>query len=257
MLLIFLSIMAGVVGTGLGGVITAVYGNSSERTICGFLSFAAGVMISIVCFGLIPEAIALSGALYAVFGLILGIIIIMILNRLIDNITASKQKGLHESHEELYHETSVIQNKERLFHSGIIMITAIALHNIPEGIAIGAGGSHNLKMGLMLVIMIALHNIPEGLAISAPLSAGGLSKVKVVLLTALSGAPTFIGAVVGMLLGNISDTAIAFSLAMAGGAMLYVVFGEIIPQSVFLSKERTPVIITLIGVIVGLCLTMM
>jgi ZIP family zinc transporter len=85
--------------------------------------------------------------------------------------------------------------------------------------------------------------------------AGGVSKFKVVLLTALSGAPTLIGGLAGMLLGSISDIAVALSLSSAGGAMLYIVFGEMMPQSIIMMKNRTASIITLFGIIVGLIVT--
>jgi ZIP family zinc transporter len=103
--------------------------------------------------------------------------------------------------------------------------------------------------------MIAVHNIPEGMAIAAPLLAGGISKWKVVALTSLAGATTLLGGLIGILVGRISDFAIALSLSGAGGAMLYIVFGEIIPQSVIMTRNRTATIVTLFGIIVGLIAT--
>jgi ZIP family zinc transporter len=132
------------------------------------------------------------------------------------------------------------------------MLAAIALHNIPEGIAIGAGGSHDYALGALIALMITLHNIPEGMAVAAPLLAGGVGKLKVVLLTAVCGFTTVIGGLIGGLIGNISDFALAMSLAAAGGAMLYVVFGEIIPQSIVMTKSRAAPLITLAGIIIGL-----
>jgi ZIP family zinc transporter len=142
-----------------------------------------------------------------------------------------------------------------MLRSGILIFIAIALHNIPEGMAIGAGGSHNFQLGFLLALMITVHNIPEGMAIAAPLLAGGLSKKRVILLTALCGATTLIGGLIGILIGNISQFAVAISLSCAGGAMLYIVFGEMIPQSVIMTKNRTASIITLFGIIVGLMIT--
>jgi len=246
---------AGIAAMGLGGLISAILINrSSEKMTCWLLSFAAGIMTSIVCFGLMPEALELSGAVMSVIGLILGIVIIMILNKIIDRITQSKD-SIHLTHEELYHQGNVIR-RSKLLRSGIIMLTAIGLHNIPEGIAIGAGGSHDFSLGLIIAVMIALHNIPEGMAIAAPLLAGGVSRWKVVLWTTVAGTTTVIGALVGVLIGNISDAAVALSLSAAGGAMLYVVFGEIIPQSVVMTKSRAAPLITLFGIIIGLIITM-
>lgn len=262
MQILIFSALAGICGTGIGGLITAIIGKRSQSVTCGLLSFSAGVMTSIVCFGLIPEANDISSIFVTVLGLIFGAVVIMILNRLVDIMTDAREEKLqiHPTHEELYHESCILcksTDNQVLLRSGIIMLIAIGLHNIPEGIAIGAGGSHNLQLGTLLAIMIALHNIPEGMAIAAPLLAGGINKEKVILLTALSGAPTFIGGLLGVWLGNISDTVIALSLSAAGGAMLYVVFGEIIPQSVVMTKNRVTTIVTLFGIIVGLLITKM
>jgi ZIP family zinc transporter len=136
------------------------------------------------------------------------------------------------------------------------MLTAIALHNIPEGIAIGAGASYNIRLSAVIAIMLALHNIPEGMAVAAPLLAGGVKRWKTVLLTTLSGATTVLGGLIGVFIGNISEFSIALSLSAAGGAMLYVVFGEIIPQSIVMTKSRIAPLITLFGIIVGLLITM-
>ena len=257
--MLMFSAIAGICGTGLGGLTSVVlFKRSSENMVCWMLSFAAGVMISIVCFGLVPEAFALAGIAVSISGLLLGIIVTMALNRFVDKITFTKDENLkiHSTHEELYHENQIIKNRAKMLRSGLLVFVAIALHNIPEGLAIGAGGSHNFQLGLLLAVMIALHNIPEGMAIAAPLLAGGINRGKVIFLTALSGSPTLLGGFIGILIGRISDFAIAMSLSAAGGAMLYVVFGEIMPQSIVMTKNRTASIVTLFGIIVGLLVTL-
>ena len=253
--IILFSAIAGILGTGMGGIVCVIaLKRSTENMTCWMLSFAAGVMISIVCFGLVPETLGLSNTIVCLSGLMLGIITIMLLNRLIDRITETKKENLevHHTHEELYHESRIINEREKMLRSGILMLMAIGLHNIPEGIAIGAGGSHDFNLGALLAVMIALHNIPEGMAIATPLLAGGIRRRNVIYLTALSGAPTLLGGLIGILIGRISDFAISISLSAAGGAMLYVVFGEIIPQSIVMTKNRTASIVTLFGIIVGL-----
>jgi len=256
--IIIYSAVAGICGMGLGGIIAAIMlKKPSDQMICWLLSFAAGVMVSIVCFGLIPEAFELAGLTVLIIGLILGIVIVMGLNFLVDKITAASKENtkIHTTHEELFHESNLIKNPAMLLHSGIIILLAISLHNIPEGMAIGAGGSYNFQLGALLAIMIAFHNIPEGMAVAAPLLAGGINKWKVIFLTALSGATTLVGGLIGILIGSISEIAIALSLSAAGGAMLYVVYGEIVPQSVIMTKNRTASIVTLFGIIVGLIVT--
>ena len=251
---------AGIGGMGIGGFISSILlQRSSTNMTCWMLSFAAGIMTSVVCFGLLPEAVELSGITVSISGLALGILVIMGLNRIVDKITEANGESLkvHHTHEELYHQRHVIHDRSKMLRSGIIMLTAIGLHNIPEGIAIGAGGSHDLQLGALIALMIALHNIPEGMAVATPLIAGGINKWKVVLLTTLSGAPTVLGGFIGLLIGNVSDFAVAISLAVAGGAMLYVVFGEIIPQSVVMTSTRIAPLITLFGIIIGLTITML
>ena len=263
--MILFSAIAGIIGTGLGGLVSVLFFKKSSETItCWMLSFAGGVMTSIVCFGLVPEAFTLNGFTITLTGLVLGIVVIMGLSHFVDKITNLKEEELkiHQTHEGLYHESQIIRGRTRnetsstqMLRSGILMLLAIGLHNIPEGLAIGAGGSHDFHLGALLAVMIALHNIPEGMAIAAPLLAGGVNRGKVIFLTALSGAPTLLGGLVGLLIGRISNQAIAMSLAGAGGAMLYIVFGEIIPQSVVMTRNRTASIVTLFGIIVGLIVT--
>ena len=258
--IIVLSALAGICGTGLGGAIIAVVGKRSAESMCWMLSFAGGVMTSIVCFGLVPEAVELSGIAVSVAGLVLGVAVIMALNLCMDaSGSAKNNKGrkLHQTHAELYHEGPLLSKNNSQIQSGLVMLIAIGLHNIPEGMAIGSSGSHDIQLGYLLALIIALHNIPEGMAIAAPLLSGGFRKIRVVYLTALSGAPTLLGGVIGLLIGSISNTAIALSLAGAGGAMLYVVFGEIIPQSVVMTKSRVTTLVALFGIIVGLLATLL
>jgi len=260
-MVLLLSVVAGVGGMGLGALITALMGKRSPSMSSYLLSFAGGVMTAVVCFGLVPESIELleeagmaemSGVIVSIVGLMLGIGIVMLLNYIVDRLTVAGKENLkiHSTPEEFYHSDKV--DSKKLVRSGIFILIVIALHNIPEGMAIGAGGIHEFDFGLMIALMIALHNIPEGMAVAAPLIAGGIKKTKVVFFTALAGATTFVGALFGGLIGGISEVAVALSLSAAGGAMLYIVFGEIIPQSVIMTKNRTATIITLAGVILGL-----
>lgn len=260
---IVLSVIAGSGGMGLGAALTALIGKRSESMSCYLLSFAGGVMISVVCFGLMPESIGLlsvdfseaASMVLSISGLVLGIAVVMILNRLIDRITVAGEEKLkiHHTPEELYHSGNL--DKSRLFRTGILILVVIALHNIPEGMAIGAAGIHDFEFGLRVAVMLALHNIPEGMAVATPLITAGVHKGKVILFTVLAGATTLIGAVCGIFLGGISSAAVALSLSGAGGAMLYVVFAEIIPQSIMSKKSRSVTIVTLAGIIMGLLAT--
>ena len=262
--------IAGVVGTGLGGLIGAVLQKDSNRTVSLLLSFAGGVMLSVVCFDLVTEAIETNVGILTVIGAIaLGVAVIFLLNHLIDRKTNPEVPHIDENHpktaddlDELIHSDHLEQhyakndNKFSLFIAGIVMASAIALHNVPEGMTIGASyASNDGVMGsaaLVLAILIGLHNIPEGMAVSVPLISGGMGRAKAVLITAASGIPTIIGALMGYLLGEIGALGLALSLGFASGAMLYVVFGEILPQAILMYHSKLPAFSAIIGMLVGL-----
>ena len=104
----------------------------------------------------------------------------------------------------------------------------------------------------MLAVLIGLHNIPEGMAVSVPLISGGMGKTKAVLITALTGIPTMLGALLGFWLGEIGPLGLTCSLGFASGAMLYVVFGEILPQAILMYHSKLPAFSAIAGLLVGL-----
>lgn len=268
--LIVATAIAGIGGTGLGGLVGAMLQKNSTRTVSLLLSFAGGVMMSVVCFDLITEAIETGVGVMTVIGAVaLGVIIIYLLNYLIDRNTNPEVPHIDENHpqtaddlDELIHSDHYEQhyaqkdNAFALFIAGIVMAAAIALHNVPEGMTIGASyASNNSVLGssaLVLAVLIGLHNIPEGMAVSVPLISGGMSKPKAVLLTALTGIPTIVGALLGFMIGEIGALGLALSLGFASGAMLYVVFGEILPQAILMYHSKLPAFSAIVGILVGL-----
>ena len=103
-----------------------------------------------------------------------------------------------------------------------------------------------------MAVVIGLHNIPEGMTVAVPLIAGGVPRPRAVLVTALSGAPTILGALLGYALGSIGPLALCLAMSFAAGAMLYVVFGELIPEAFLMWRSKTPAFAILIGMVVGL-----
>ena len=268
--LLITTFIAGVLGTGLGGLIGAMLQKDSNRTVSLLLSFAGGVMLSVVSFDLIVEAIETNvGLPMVIFSIALGVVIIYVLNYLIDRKTNPEVPHISPDHpktaddlDELIHSDHLEQhyankdNKFALFVAGMVMACAIALHNVPEGMTIGASyASNDGVMGsaaLVLAILIGLHNIPEGMAVSVPLISGGMPKWKAVLMTASSGIPTIIGAFLGYLIGDIGAVGLALSLGFASGAMLYVVFGEILPQAILMYHSKLPAFFAIIGILAGI-----
>ncbi|MCL2818684.1 MAG: ZIP family metal transporter [Actinomycetia bacterium] len=254
--IVLYSLMAGALGMGLGALIVALLGSSSAKTGSIFLALAAGVMTSVVFEGLIPEATSLAGPRTALIGLGLGILIFIALGYVVDLVTSKrmhKELGVHKTPDELFHQTELIESIDNsaLFRAGMVMLIAMTLHKVPEGLAIGAGGAARDELGILIALMLMMHNIPEGMALASPLLAGGISKAKVVLITTLVGSMTVVGALLGYAIGGISDNMVGLALSLAAGAMLYVVFGEIVPQTILLRKDRVITFTLLAGIFVG------
>lgn len=268
--MILSTFLAGVVGTGLGGLIGAMLQRDSNRMVSLLLSFAGGVMLSVVCCDLVMEAIETQvGVVTVILAIALGVTVTYILNNMIDKKTDPEVPHIDSQHpqtaddlDELIHSNHLEQHyakhdsKFSLFIAGVVMACAIALHNIPEGMTIGASFSSNDGVmgsaAMVLAILIGLHNIPEGMAVSVPLISGGMKKWKAVLVTACSGIPTVIGALFGYLLGEIGAFGLAMSLGFASGAMLYVVFGEILPQAILMYHSKLPAFSAIVGILAGL-----
>ena len=266
---------AGVGGTGMGGLISCLFRKDSSKTVSLLLSFAAGVMTAVVCFDLLTEALhpenMETNVGLVVVGLLVGYTVIALLNAWIDRKTDHEVEHIDENHpktadslEELTHANHLKEHREGrqprsgLFLAGLVMAAAIALHNVPEGMVIGASFARNAqdvllnRGGLTMAIVIGLHNIPEGMAVAVPLISGGMPKWKSVLTTALTGFPTILGAVLGFTVGAMGPVALSVSLSFASGAMLYVVFGELMPESILMWRSKLPAAATVIGMLTGL-----
>ena len=262
--------IAGIGGTGLGGLLGALLQKDSNKTVSLLLSLAAGIMLGVVGFDLIPEAVETgAGVGTVIFAVAFGVAVIYALNYLIDrntnpevpHINADHPKTaddldelIHSDHFEVHYARK--ESKLSLFIAGLVMASAIALHNVPEGMTIGASyASTGGAMGsaaIALAVLIGLHNIPEGMAVSVPLISGGMGKTKAILITALTGIPTMLGAMLGFWLGEIGPVGLALSLGFASGAMLYVVFGEIIPQAILMYHSKLPAFSAIAGLLIGL-----
>lgn len=281
LIIALITFISGVVGTGLGGVVGAVMKRDSNKIVSLLLSFAGGIMLAVVCFDLMSQPIEMMKAgtmpkltpLIVVAAVAVGYGVVYALNYFIDKKTNHEVKHIDENHpataddlDELIHSNHYETHKDsksNLFVAGLVMMFAIALHNLPEGMVIGASYATSDVMtdlftgsGFIMAIVIGLHNVPEGMAVSVPLISGGMKKPKAVALTALSGLPTVFGALIGFALGGINDIMLVLSLGFASGAMLYVVFGELLPESILMWRSKLPAFALFVGVIVGFLLVM-
>lgn len=236
-----LGLFFGTFGTTLGGVLGVLLKTKSRKFLGFILSLASGLMTAIVCFELVPEALEISGIYNVLVGIIFGIICMICCDILVEK--------------KFRNESSMLKNKNSLLKTGIIVSIGLAIHNFPEGLAIGSGFEASLKLGYSLAIAIALHDIPEGISMAIPMKNGGIKTSKVIFYVVLSGVTTGFGAFFGALIGTISQGIIAMCLAFAAGAMLYIVSGELMPESNKLYKGRMNAIGNITGFILGIIST--
>ena len=205
------------------------------------LAFASGLMMSIICFDLIPEALGISSIINVIIGIIIGIIVMIFCD-----IIVQKKFNTNKRFE---------KNENTLLKTGIIVSIGLAIHNFPEGLAIGSGFEASMKLGLSLALAICLHDIPEGISMAVPMKNGGMKISKVIFYVVLSGITTGIGAFFGAIVGSISQEVISICLSFAAGAMLYIVSGELIPESNQLYHGKMTAVGNMIGFIIGIFAT--
>ena len=227
----------GTFGTTIGGIIGITFKNTSNKFLSFILEFAAGLMISIVCFDLVPEATELSNLGMTFLGIFLGVGSMIICDSIIKN---------------KFNEKTVKKGSSSLLKTGIIVGIGLALHNFPEGLAIGSGFGASFKLGISLALAIALHDVPEGISMAVPMKLGGMKAKRALFLTFVSGITTGIGAFFGAILGTVSQSFISLCLAFAAGAMLYIVSGELIPESNKLYRGRIASIGNILGFVLGI-----
>ena len=230
-----LGLLAGTLGTGAGGVIAVFLARVSPVQISTLLGISAGVMIAIVAFELMPEAIENGGLFTGLAGLLLGVFLMASIDRIFPHI--------HILGEEEH---------SPFLKSGVIIGLGIAMHNLPEGLAIGVGGINAPATGMALAIVIALHNIPEGIALSLPLKIGKVRALKVILTAMAVGIPMGIGAFIGGLVGTLSPAFNSVFLGIAAGAMLFITFDELVPQTEKLSEGHSGTYGIVAGVVAGI-----
>lgn len=280
-MIFLITALTGVGGLALGGGLAAVVHDPSDKALSLLLRFTAGVMLSVVCFDLVADAAEDSGILPILCWIMIGYLCTYLLNCWIDkraHHTHSHGGQAHEHHEHEHedehehehehhhepHHTLVHDNGElcacghhTLHTAGLVLAAAVALHNVPVGMAIGAtfaGAAHGGSGGILAALIIGLHNIPEGMSITTPLLAGGSRPAGAIAVAALSGLPTILGALIGYGAGTMNPLLLAISLSFAAGAMLYVIFGELLPESEQLWQNRLSGLSTMLGMLLGMAL---
>lgn len=227
--LVFLTAL-GVGGASVfGAIIGFIFKKISHKFSDIVLSFAAGVMLAAAVLGLIIPSIE-KGGKYGILVTIAGIFTGAICINLIDKVVPHLHKlvGMDSEH----HNNS---NLNRV----LLFVTAIAIHNLPEGIAAGVGfGSGDTSRALIIAGGIALQNIPEGIVIIAPMLSAGVAPKRTFICALLTGLIEVIGTFIGYFAITVSTAILPFALAFAGGTMLYVISDEMIPETHAHGSER-------------------
>ena len=231
---------AGVGGaTIFGSLIGFIFKNISHKFNDIILSFAAGVMMAASVLGLIIPSVEYGGK-YGIVITIIGIFAGALCLNLLDKLVPHLHGLVGIDKEE--HKNNAGVNKILLF------VLAIAIHNLPEGIAAGVGfGSGNNADAFLIAGGIALQNIPEGMVIIAPMLASGMKKGRTLIIALLTGVVEVLGTLLGYFAVSVSTAILPFALAFAGGTMLYVISDEMIPETHAHGSERGATYSLLVG----------
>ena len=226
--------------TVIGALLGFLFKKPSHKFNDIVLSLAAGVMLAAAVIGLIIPSLEYGGKfsmLITVAGIFAGAVCLNLIDKLVPHL--HKMTGVDQ---ELHPDKTAQVNKVLLF------VIAIAIHNLPEGIAAGVSfGTGDSLQALTVAGGIALQNIPEGMVIIAPMIASGMSRSRTFIIAAMTGVVEIIGTFIGYFAVSISTAILPFALAFAGGTMLYVISDEMIPETHAHGNERGATYALLIG----------
>mgnify|MGYP000939943789 CR=1 FL=1 len=211
---LFPSLLAGL-ATALGCLIVLLTRPPGRRTLAVMLGGAAGVMLAVVILDLIPAALDTGTPLETIIGAATGIGTLWIIDRSFSNHSVTTP----------FHRITAMRKL------GYLMAIGISLHDLPEGMAIAGAYAVGGKLGPLLAFSIALHNIPEGIATAAPLQMGGLRRLHILLIIIIVSLFTPLGTLIGLCLIHLSPQRLAFLLALAAGAMVYLIKDELLPAA--------------------------
>jgi len=215
--------------TVIGSLLGFAFKNLSHKFSDIVLSFAAGVMLAAAVMGLVLPSLEYGGQ-WGIIVTIAGIFVGAWCLNLVDRLVPHLHKLVGPEGE---------AHNNRQLSKVLLFVMAIAIHNLPEGIAAGVGfGAGNTSQALMIAGGIALQNVPEGMVIIAPMLAAGVSRKKTFIAAMITGLVEVVGTLVGYLAVSIASAILPFALAFAGGTMLYVISDEMIPETHAHGSER-------------------
>ena len=222
----------------LGAVIGFIFKKVSHKFSDIVLSFAAGVMLAAAVLGLILPSLEHGGdhsLLITVAGVFAGAVCLNLMDKLIPHM--HRLAGVEDE-----------QHPDAKLSKVLLFVAAIAIHNLPEGIAAGVGfGTDNPTQALMIAGGIALQNIPEGMVVIGPMLAAGVKPRRTFLIAAATGLIEVAGTLIGYFAVSVSEAVLPFALAFAGGTMLYVISDEMIPETHAHGSQRGATYALLVG----------
>ncbi len=219
----------------IGGIIASIIKIKNKEILAVLLEITAGIMTGIVCFDMILEVLRMSSVFFTIFGVIIGVAIIYLIDAYVEKNQLKNKKGGKKS-----------------FSIAIMIMISMSFHNFIEGLAIGSSFIYSFSLGITLLISIILHDIPEGIVVGISYKSEGKSVKSVIFNSTISGAVTCIGIVIGQIVGNVNDILIALLLSIAAGAMLYIVSCELIPSANLISKRKKIHIAYIIGILISI-----
>ncbi|MBQ9079655.1 MAG: ZIP family metal transporter [Clostridia bacterium] len=224
--------------TVIGAVIGFIFKKISHKFSDIVLSFAAGVMLAAAVLGLILPSLDYGGK-YGLIVTVVGIFAGALCLNLIDKLVPHLHRLVG---------TDIEPHNNAALSKVLLFVTAIAIHNLPEGIAAGVGfGSGDTSQALIIAGGIALQNIPEGMVIIGPMLASGVTPRKTFVCAMLTGVVEVVGTLIGYFAVSVSSAILPFALAFAGGTMLYVISDEMIPETHAHGNERGATYALLVG----------
>lgn len=224
-------------GVLIGIVLYYLFNIKSQRVIGMLFGITSGIMIAMICFDVLPHATQEGETILMVIGVAIGILIGLFLEDLTDllgnGIGGKKSKGVQ---------------------TGIMLLLGIAIHNIPEGIAMGTLGAASPETIMQFAFVICIHSIPEAIAVAIPLKAAKIPMKVVWGIPVVLGAIMGIGGGIGFMMSQVAHNFVTVILGLAAGIILYIVCEELIPEARKIWNGRMTTVATIIGIILGMLL---
>jgi zinc transporter, ZIP family len=235
-------------GTSLGAVLLSVWQRPSDRAYDLALGASAGIMLAATVLGLLPAALAAGSFTQVAIGFAAGVVLVAWLDTRIPHWHARFREGRATDDRARFidDEDAGVAELADPHRRTLLLAGAISLHNFPEGMAVGmafAGGG--TELGVALAIAIFVHNVPEGLAVGMPMRAMGMSLPRAVGWTTVTGLVEIAGALLAYAIGSSLEGLLPWGLALAAGAMLYVVIDEMIPAAHTRGEQRASLVFLL------------